>query len=127
MIYGKTLSIAIVYILVINNISLADLCLKLKDVSGGEAHTLALMEDNTLWACGSNGDKQLGLGSVTGTLTLEQVKGENGVGFLQNIVTFDAGWFHSLAADENGMIWAWGTDNAGQLGNGSNEEDSISF
>ena len=106
--HRKSLSISLVYVLFVSNICLADLCLKLKDVSGGEFHTLALMEDNTLWACGSNGYKQLGLGSVTGALTLEQVKGENGIGYLQNIATFDAGWKHSLATDADGTIWAWG-------------------
>jgi parallel beta-helix repeat protein len=77
------------------------------------------MEDKTLWSCGDNWFKQLGLGSsIPYTYFLKQVKGESGVGFLQNIATFDAGWLHSLAADVNGFVYAWGTDNYGQLGNG---------
>jgi alpha-tubulin suppressor-like RCC1 family protein len=85
------------------------MCARLKSVSAGEAHTLALMDDKTLWACGSNDYWQLGLGSsVQDVCSLKQVKGENGVGFLKNVATYDAGLEHSLSADTNGTLWAWG-------------------
>jgi parallel beta-helix repeat protein len=122
--YRNTLSIVTVYAILVSNICFADLCAKLKDVSGGEDHSFALMEDNTLWACGSNGVNQSGLGDdVENSLILKQVRGENGVGFLQSIATFDGGWSHSLAADVNGTIWAWGADGNGRLGNGPYLED----
>jgi len=92
-------------ILIAGNITMANMCAKIKRVSGGEYHTLALMEDNTLWACGGTSlyNYQLGLGSeVYGVVSLQQVKGENGVGHLENIVAFDAGLLHSLAVDANG-------------------------
>ena len=97
---------------------------RFEKVSAGEDHSMVLMEDKTLWSCGSNVLWQLGLGNdVSYTYALKQVKGENGGGFLQNVVSFDAGWKHSLAADVNGFIYAWGTDDYGQIGNGIYEGD----
>ena len=117
----KSFMIAALCFLFLINTSSAVTCPRLKSVSAGEDHTLVLMDSNTLWACGgkSNNYRQLGLGiDVYGVTSLTQVKGENGVGFLQNIVTYDAGWKHSLAADVNGTTWSWGYDDYGQLGNG---------
>ncbi len=63
------------------------------------------------WACG--GDYydyysyyyQLGLGDISeNVLSLEQVKGPNGIGNLNNIISFDAGWEHSLAV-QNTIIF----------------------
>jgi len=121
MLSRKSLLIAVVLTFFISNISMAVMCARLKHVAAGENHSMALMDDNTLWACGSNGFYQLGLGSgvTENVLSLKQVLGEDGVGYLQNVATYDAGWFHSLAADANGTLWAWGYDNYGQLGNGS--------
>lgn len=68
-------------------------------------------EEGGIWYYG---DKQLGLGSnVPYSYTLDQVLGEDGEGVLQNIATFDAGWYHSLAADTNGTLWAWGKEKYG--------------
>ncbi len=122
MLSRKSLLSVIVFSFCISNVSMAVMCARLKHVSGGEDHTLALMDDNTLWACGSNGYYQLGLGnSINHAYSLQQVLGEGGVGFLQNVATYDAGWYHSLAADVNGTLWSWGTDYYGLLGNGPNE------
>jgi uncharacterized repeat protein (TIGR01451 family) len=117
----KSLLATALCLLFISNISNAVMCARLKSVSAGEDHTLALMDDNTLWACGgSNGDYQLGIGgNAYNVLSLQQVKGENGVGFLRNVVSFDAGWYHSLAADTNGVCYSWGKNTSGQLGGGS--------
>jgi len=117
MLSKRTLLILSVLSLLISNVSMAVMCAKLEKVSAGEDHSLALMDDNTLWACGGKIDcYQLGLGgNVYAILSLKQVLGENGVGFLEDVVTFDAGWFHSLAADSNGTLWSWGTNTHGQL------------
>jgi len=130
MLSGKSFLSVALYILFITNTGNAVMCPRLKSVSAGEDHTLALMDNNTLFACGGSSInyKQLGLGSgVYGVSSLKQVKGENGVGFLKNVVTYDAGWKHSLAADVDGTIWAWGTDNYGQLGNGTGQQDIAEF
>ncbi len=123
MLTKKSIVVLVICLFFIAHAGMAVMCARLKSVSAGEDHTLALMDDNTLWACGGSPDNhnQLGLDGAYNVLSLQQVLGEDGVGFLQNVATYDAGWFHSLAADANGTLWSWGTDDFGQLGNGPNE------
>jgi len=87
MISKKSLLIAVVLTFFISNVSMAVMCARLKHVSGGEDHTLALMDDNTLWACGGSysNHNQLGLDGAYNVPSLQQVLGEDGVGFLQNV------------------------------------------
>ena len=68
-------------------------CARLKAISAGESHTLALDEYGSLWACGGGEPYyQLGLGDISGNvLYLQRVHGPNGVGFLRHIISFDAG------------------------------------
>jgi parallel beta-helix repeat protein len=104
-------------------------CAKLKAISAGEGHTLALDEYGSLWACGGGEPYyQLGLGNISeNVLYLRQVHGPNGVGKLNNVIAFDAGWVHSLAV-ANGFCYAWGVDYYenvhGILGNGPGQQDS---
>jgi alpha-tubulin suppressor-like RCC1 family protein len=65
MLSRRTLLIVIVLSFLISNISLASMCARLKSVSAGEKHSLALMDDKTLWACGRNNYWQLGIGSTS--------------------------------------------------------------
>jgi uncharacterized repeat protein (TIGR01451 family) len=123
MLSRKSFLSATLCVLFISNTSNAAMCPRLKSVAAGEVHTLALADDSTLWACGDNNWYQLGLSSsVPEVHSLKQVKGENGVGYLKNVVTYDAGWKHSLAADVNGTLWSWGWDDVGQLGNGPSND-----
>jgi len=87
----------------------AQLCGKIKQVSAGEDHSLALMENGSLMACGSNGLLQLGVGQGASysTTILQKVRGIAGAGYLKKVATFDAGWKHSLAADSNGVLVSW--------------------
>jgi len=52
-------------------------------------------------------------------LTIEKVDG------LSNIVAIDAGLSHTLALDKNGEVFAFGTNNDGELGNGTKVSDAI--
>jgi len=80
----KSILIAALSILFLCNLAKSDLCARLKSVSAGETHTLALTDDNSLFACGAG---PLGLG-VSGVCSLKPVKGENGVGYLKNSINF---------------------------------------
>jgi alpha-tubulin suppressor-like RCC1 family protein len=84
-------------------------------VSCGWTHTLALKTDGSLWAWGSNYHGQLGLGYFGGSvLAPERV--------LPIGVTWDSvscGDFHTLAIKSDGTLWAWGSNQFGQLGLGN--------
>jgi alpha-tubulin suppressor-like RCC1 family protein len=96
-------------------------------VSAGGSHSLALKSDETVWAWGSNSNKQLGTG-LTGMPPYkgyaEQVKGSGGSGYLTDIVAIAAGDSHSLALEDDGTVWAWGGNGSGQVGNGNTTDQT---
>jgi fibro-slime domain-containing protein/RHS repeat-associated protein len=95
-------------------------------LSGGEDHTLILLEDMTVWACGENGKGQLGDGTSSDrSIVVPVLNGDMNTasGRLENIKSVAAGWNHSLALDANGHVWAWGDNYYGELGQ-NNQDDS---
>jgi alpha-tubulin suppressor-like RCC1 family protein len=92
-----------------------------KAIAMGVNHILALKNDGTLWAWGDNKFGQLGVADTTGGR-------EDGTAADQDIpvqlpefsdVTAVAAHDHSLALKSDGVVWAWGSNVKGQLGNGS--------
>ncbi|MGM0879873.1 MAG: fibronectin type III domain-containing protein [Bacillota bacterium] len=77
-------------------------------VAAGEAHSLALKEDGTVWAWGYG--LVLGHGSYFSSTTPVQVKD------LEEVVMVAAGHDHSLALKSDGTVWAWGSSEYGNLG-----------
>ena len=104
----------------------AETCLRLDDVSGGENHTLVLMRNKTLWACGANDNYQLGVGTLYDHLKFLNpvLDPNNSSGYLEDVAGFDAGEYHSLAFHTDGYARSWGGDAQGQLGNGPDKDDS---
>ncbi|THF81724.1 RCC1 domain-containing protein [Cohnella fermenti] len=82
-------------------------------IAGGTAHSLAVAEDGSVWAWGSNSKGQLGDGTTTNRSTPVQVEGLSGV------TEAAAGSIHSLALRSDGTVWTWGSTLYGQLGEGS--------
>ncbi len=75
-------------------------------------HTLLRRSDGTVWAWGSNGNGQIGIGSITGVqMTPVQVTSLG-----NTVVAVAAGTTHSLALKNDGTVWVWGSNNNGQLG-----------
>lgn len=83
-------------------------------IAAGCSHSLALRSDGTVWAWGNNSSGQLGIGTLLNQTTPVQVS-VSGVAFQ----AIGAGCFHSLAIDTSGIVWTWGLDSQGQLGNGA--------
>ncbi len=89
-------------------------------IACGLNHRLAIKNDGTVWAWGYGLRGQLGVG--------EAESGGRGVGpdldfneaaqvpGLPKIRTVSGGGLHSLAVDEEGTLWAWGTNQNGQFG-----------
>jgi alpha-tubulin suppressor-like RCC1 family protein len=86
-------------------------------VAAGFDHSLALKSDGTVWAFGTNTFGQLGDDSTTTRTAAVQVVGLSGV------TAIAAGDGFSLAVQGDGagvgMVWAWGKNTLGQLGDGS--------
>ena len=72
---------------------------------------LAVKNDGSLWAWGSNAYGKLGLNTTTGTQT-SPIQ----VGGLDDWKTVTIGDRSSLAIKVDGTLWAWGHNGAGQLG-----------
>ncbi len=88
-------------------------------IATGGSHSLALDESGSVYAWGDNYYGQLGIGSDFNLRTPHRVKGLEGEGFLTEMETIAAGGSHSLAANENENVWAWGKCDNGQLGAGN--------
>jgi alpha-tubulin suppressor-like RCC1 family protein len=83
-------------------------------LAGGRDHSLALKNDGTVWAWGSNAFGQLGDGTTTRRLSPVQV-----LGLTRPVIAIAAGREHSLAVEDDGTVWAWGSNVYGQLGDGT--------
>src|SRR5687767_1799271 len=101
-----------------------------KAVAAGGYHSLAVKNNGTVWAWGENECGQLGNGK-TYTIAGGNAAGAQNlsppaaveVHNLSNITAVAAGRGHSLALDGNGVLWAWGDNRWGQLGNsGTNQQ-----
>lgn len=88
-----------------------------KDVKAGSYHTIALKNDGTLWSWGWNYSGQLGDGTFTDKNIPTQIGTDN------NWVEIFAKIGHqSMALKSDGSLWAWGINNYGQLGDGTNTD-----
>jgi len=90
----------------------------LKSVAVGAYHCLALTAEGAVLSWGANWNGQLGNQTRTGSSVPTQVSfPEN-----QKIVAIAAGRYHSLAIGENGVVYAWGANWSGQIGNNSSDD-----
>jgi alpha-tubulin suppressor-like RCC1 family protein len=81
------------------------------EVTAGDAFSVALRADGTIWTWGANAFGQLGDGTSVKRGTLQQI----GTGFR----SIAAGSHHVLGIKTDGTLWAWGDNRDGQLGIGT--------
>jgi len=84
-------------------------------VYAGEEHTVAVRTDGSLWAWGSNSAGQLGNGEEG---RANMILSPTRIGTDNNWASVSAGAFHTVAVRTDGTLWAWGSNQFGQLGNG---------
>jgi len=87
-------------------------------ISVGNAHTMALKRDGTLWGCGYNGEGELGAGFTNAVqASFVQVPG--------TWSAVAAGSNHTVAIRYDGTIWSFGDNESMQLGNNSTANSSV--
>ncbi|HLY09311.1 MAG TPA: RCC1 repeat-containing protein [Planctomycetota bacterium] len=82
-------------------------------VSGGYFHSVALLNDGTVWTWGENILGELGIGAGNEESIATQVDN------LTQVTAVAGGSGHSLGLRSDGSVWAWGGNQAGELGNGT--------
>jgi alpha-tubulin suppressor-like RCC1 family protein len=82
-------------------------------VEAGSNHTVVLIDDGTLRACGLNVYGQLGDGTNNDRSTAVTVSG------ISAVVALGASLVHSVAITSDGTVWAWGHNSDYQLGDGT--------
>lgn len=91
--------------------------------SGGGFHSAARLADGTVWVWGYNNDGQIGNGTTntTGCFCVETPT----QALISDVVQIEAGAFHTLALKSNGTVWAWGWNDSGQIGNGTETDQTV--
>jgi alpha-tubulin suppressor-like RCC1 family protein len=86
-------------------------------VAAGNAHSLFVKNDGTLWGMGNNSSGVLGNGTTDWQFTPVFVT--------NNVVAVAAGYIHSLFVKSDGSLWAMGYNADGELGNGTKDTQTI--
>jgi RHS repeat-associated protein len=91
-------------------------------VAGGGFFSVALKTGGTVWTWGDNSSRQLGSGSSASEVdTPGEVVGPGGTGYLTGVAAVSAGYAHALALKADGTVWSWGSNQMGQLGDGTTQ------
>ena len=85
-------------------------------IAAGDAYTVALKHDGSVFVWGYNAYGQLGTGDKANRYepTLVSIKDQNDND--QIVVAIATGYDHTLALTEDGTVWSWGWNKHGQLG-----------
>ena len=94
-------------------------------ISAKRAHVLALKSDGTIWAWGHNRLGQLGNGTDTGESKLPVPIPVQVAGLTDPDATISAGYWHSMAMKDDGSVWSWGHNEAGELCDGTEINRSL--
>ena len=83
-------------------------------VAPGDNHTCAVLTDGSAMCWGLNANGQLGNASKTNTKTAIPV-----TGLSSGVAELNAGSYHTCARMTDGTVQCWGSNDVGQLGDGS--------
>ncbi|MBK8092833.1 MAG: cadherin-like beta sandwich domain-containing protein [Verrucomicrobiaceae bacterium] len=85
----------------------------------GFDHCIAVKTNGTLWAWGANNLGQCGQGDITPALYASPVQIGTDNDWRQTEAGLSAGGDFTLALKTSGLLWAWGDNTNGQLGDGT--------
>ena len=92
---------------------------RIRAIDAGDNYALALDEDGTLWAWGTNVNGQLGIGSYQSSSRPVRVRdAQSASGLLEGVRAIEAGVRTAVAVMEDGTLRCWGDGEYGQLGKG---------
>lgn len=83
-------------------------------VAAGGSYSLALTSDGRVWAWGANGFGELGDGTTAWRRSTPAR-----IPNLTGVIAIGAGVRHSVALKSDGTVWTWGSNQYGQLGDGT--------
>ena len=89
---------------------------KIKAIAAGQSHVVLVDENGKVWTAGSNSDYQLGRKRENNAKydeTFRQVTGDVNNAF---IIAAAAGTTHTLLLDNEGNVWATGSNSSGESG-----------
>jgi alpha-tubulin suppressor-like RCC1 family protein len=86
---------------------------EIRQVATGADHTCAITGDGDVQCWGRNDQGQLGSGATGPSVSAPQA-----VPGLSDVIDLAAGGDTTCALDEDGAAWCWGSDGAGQVGDG---------
>lgn len=92
-------------------------------ILAGDYFSVALASDGTVWSWGQGAFGALGSGGTDNLTAPTQVLTDWGS---RSIIELAAGTNHVLALASDGTVWAWGTSDEGQLGDGSDTDSMTS-
>ena len=91
------------------------------DIGAGHYSSFAVKADGTVWGWGQNTSGQIGSGTTALRVrTPRRIEGLDGV----SIVDVAGGRNHAIALTAGGTVYAWGSNQYGQLGNGTWQNSS---
>lgn len=90
-----------------------------KQIAGGQHHTLVLKNDGSCYSIGRSDYGRLGLGTLNGDITeLQPIKGLSD----KFVVCVSCGEAQSFALTDDGKLYSWGMGSNYQLGTGSDDD-----
>jgi alpha-tubulin suppressor-like RCC1 family protein len=96
----------------------------IKAIAGGERHNAALDTTGNVWTWGWNYFGQLGTGTTCTSMNSADCMGTTPVkipGFT-SVKAIASRGYHTIALKYDNTVWAWGYNDSGRLGDGSNTD-----
>ena len=91
----------------------------------GDAHSCAVMTDDTLWCWGRNYYGEIGDGAISSNSQARTIPSQVDVQHYSPIVALSAGYGSTCSLHDDGALNCWGRNNYGQVGDGlSNDQSS---
>ena len=88
-------------------------------VSCGQSHTAAIDENHALWIWGANDRGQLGNEGLGNATSMAGPVQTTPLKVLDRVSAVACGEYHTLVIQDDGTVWTWGSNDCGQLGDGS--------